>query len=130
MKALKKILVIDDDEDVLKIIEYCLSSISQFELKCVLSGEEGIQAALEMNPDLILLDVMMPKMDGTATLQAIRLIPKLQLTPVIFITAKAQKKEIEDYLKLGAADVIIKPFDPLMLSQTILQIWEKNQKEP
>jgi two-component system OmpR family response regulator len=128
LRTLKKILVIDDDEDVLKIVQYCLASISQVELKCALSGEEGIQAALEMEPDLILLDMMMPTMDGMATLQAMQLIPKLQCIPVVFLTAKAQKKEIEQYMASGAVDVIVKPFDPLTLSQTVLQIWEKSQK--
>jgi CheY-like chemotaxis protein len=75
-------------------------------------------------PDLILLDVMMPRMDGIATLKALQLLPNLAHIPIIFLTAKAQKYEVEDYFKLGIADVIVKPFDPNTLGSAIVRIWE------
>lgn len=128
MKTLTKILVVDDDSDILMIVDYCLSMIPGIELGLVQSGEEAIEKALSMEPDLILLDVMMPQMDGVATLKALRLIPKFSKTPVYFLTARSQKKEIEEYLKIGADDVILKPFDPLTLSQIVIDKWEKSQQ--
>lgn len=124
---LKKILFIDDDEDIHVIVNMCLRDIPNIELQSAYGGEEGIKTAMEFHPDLILLDVMMPKMDGIATLNALKLIPSLAKTPVIFLTAKAQKDEIADYYKYGIIDVIIKPFDPSTLAATIIKIWEKSQ---
>ena len=117
-----KILVVDDDTDILMIIRYCLKSASDFELKCVISGQEAISIAMEMEPDLIILDVMMPEMDGVATLKAMKLIPKLAHIPIIFLTAKVKKEEIEEYFRLGICEVIIKPFDPLSLPATLRKI--------
>ena len=76
---------------------------------------------------MILLDVMMPGMDGIETLRALKLIPSLSHIPVAFLTAKAQKKEIEDYLRLGACEVIVKPFDPLTFPSQLQSVWEKCQ---
>lgn len=81
---------------------------------------------MEFQPDLILLDIMMPKMDGIATLQAIKLLPSFVDVPVVFLTARAQKSEIKEYFKYGVIDVIVKPFDPISLPQIIQQIWEKH----
>lgn len=77
-------------------------------------------------PDLILLDVMMPGMDGPATLSALHALPETTSTPVIFMTAKVQKIEIENYRKMGAIDVIPKPFDPMTLAQTVRDIWARH----
>jgi two-component system OmpR family response regulator len=79
------------------------------------SGKEGLSAAMEFKPDLILLDVMMPFMDGPTTLAQLREKPRTATIPVIFMTARAQSREIEHYQALGAAGVIAKPFDPMTL---------------
>lgn len=128
IKNLKKILFVDDDEDIHLIVRMCLQEIPDLDLQSALSGEEGIKIAMQFQPDLILLDVMMPIMDGISTLQALKLIPAFAKTPIIFLTAKAQKNEIEEYFKLGVFDVIVKPFDPLTFAQNIQQIWEKYQQ--
>lgn len=125
--GLKKILFIDDDEDIHLIVKLCFRDIAGLEFRSATSGEEGIRIAMDFLPDLILLDVMMPKMDGIATLQALKLLPKLSKTPVVFFTAKAQKAELEQYFKSGVEDVIVKPFDPMTLSKTVQAIWEKFQ---
>lgn len=122
-KTLSKLLVVDDDEDLLVIFKYCLVSLSDVEIKYAVSGEDAIRTALDFHPNLILLDVMMPRMDGISTLRVIKQLPSLSHIPVAFITAKAQEEEIIDYLNHGAIDVIVKPFDPLKLPDTILQIW-------
>jgi CheY-like chemotaxis protein len=126
---LKKILFVDDDEDVHLIIGFSLKQIPGVELRSATSGEEAIKIAMEFNPDLILLDVMMPKMDGIATLQAIKLLPSLAKIPVIFLTARAQHNEVEEYLKYGILDVIVKPFNPMTFGELVQQIWTKLHTE-
>ncbi len=122
-KELKKILFVDDDEDIHLIVKLSLHEIPNLEFRSAYSGEDAIKIAMEFLPDLILLDVMMPKMDGFATLQAIRLMPTLLNIPIIFLTARVQKAEIETYLKLGVLDVITKPFDPATFAPNILKLF-------
>lgn len=129
-KLLRKLLFVDDDEDTLIIAGYSLRNLKEVEVKYVRSGEEAIEVAVQFQPDLILLDVMMPKMDGIATLKAIRELPSIAHIPVIFFTAKVQKEEIVTYLRMGVIDVIVKPFDPLTLGSTIQKIWDKEQRRP
>lgn len=128
-KPLTKILFVDDDLDILTIAKYCLESLSGTTVKYLSSGEETIQEALIFHPDLILLDVMMPKMDGIATVNAMRLLPGLAHIPVVFITAKVQSEELTNYYKLGILDVIVKPFDPFTLTNSIQNIWDKYQEK-
>lgn len=120
---LKKMLVVDDDIDILKVAKFALKGFTETQIKFLNSGEEAVREALIFQPDLIILDVMMPKMDGVSTLQAIRLLPSLATVPIIFFTAKVRKDEIFNYQHLGVIDVIIKPFDPIALPKTILSIW-------
>ncbi len=88
------------------------------------SGREALSAAPQAQADLLLLDVMMPGMDGPTTLKALREIPATAQTPVIFMTAKVQAAEVASYKELGALEVIPKPFDPMELSAQIQRIWE------
>lgn len=125
-KDLKKILFIDDDADIQFIVKMSLEEIPGIELRFALSGEEGIKSAMEFNPDLILLDVMMPNMDGIGTLKALKLLPTLAKIPVVFVTARAQKDELEEYIEMGALDVIVKPFDPIMLPKIVQKIWNNH----
>lgn len=127
MKTLSKVLVIDDDEDILRIIQFCFEVMPEIQLICCTSAEEGIKKAIEFSPDLILLDVMMPVMDGIAALKAFRLMPKFEKTPIIFLTAKSQKNEIEDYFHMGVDNVIVKPFDPLTFPNDVKATWERYQ---
>jgi len=127
--SLTKLLLVDDDPDFLIIAKFCLENLQGVAIKYVSSGQEAIHESLIFKPDLILLDVMMPRMDGLTTLKAMRLIPALAHIPVVFFTAKVQKDEISTFLKAGAIDVITKPFDPQTISSNILAIWEKYVKE-
>lgn len=126
-KKLSKILIVDDDEDILIISKIAIKAIPDVTIFCASSGEDGVKMALEKSPDLILLDIMMPVMDGIATLKAMRLIPSTAKIPVVFFTARVNPKGVEEYLKLGAIDVIIKPFDPLELPNILCDIWDKYQ---
>lgn len=128
-QKLKKILFVDDDEDIHFIVKLCLTEMPGIELRSAISGEEAIKIAMEFNPDLILLDVMMPKMDGIATFKVLKQLPGLAQTPVIFLTANAQSDTLEKYRGYGILDVIVKPFDPMSFQDLIKQIWTKHLKE-
>ncbi|MFI0435416.1 MAG: response regulator [Parachlamydiaceae bacterium] len=128
-KELKKILYVDDEEDIHVIVRFCLEELPNLELRSVYSGEEAIKTAIEFQPDLILLDVMMPNMDGISTFQALKLMPSFAHVPIVFLTAKAQKNEIEEYFKYGAIDVILKPFDTNTFTQNVQSIWRRYQQQ-
>ena len=120
---LKKILYVEDEPDIQTVATMALQALGGFELECCSSGAEAVAKAPAFEPDVILLDVMMPDMDGPSTLQALRQLPGLALTPVIFMTAKVQAQEVAHYRALGALDVIHKPFDPMSIADQVRQIW-------
>jgi diguanylate cyclase (GGDEF)-like protein len=122
---LKRILMIEDEPDIQAIAQLALEALGGFQVRICGTGREGIQAAGAFDPDLILLDVMMPGMDGPSTLRALRTLPQTIVTPVIFMTAKVQPQEIAEYRAMGVLDVIAKPFDPMTLAENILAIWER-----
>ena len=121
--VLDKILYVEDDPDIQAIAVMVLESISGFTLIACSSGNDAVTKAAAFNPDLVLLDVMMPGMDGPETLQALRKLPELAKTPVVFMTAKVQPQEVQGYLELGAVAVIAKPFDPMTLADQLRDIW-------
>lgn len=122
---LTRILYVEDDQDIQAIAMMVLETISGFTLEPCSSGAEALQKAVAFKPDLVLLDVMMPGMDGPETLKGLRAFPELATTPVVFMTAKVQPQEVEDYLNLGAIGVIAKPFDPMTLAQELRAIWSR-----
>jgi len=121
--ALQRILLVEDDPDIQVIARLSLESVGGFTVSLCGSGREAIQTAPTFLPDLILLDVMMPDMDGLTTLQALRQITAIRTTPVIILSARVQTHEVEHYRALGALEVVAKPFDPMQLPTTIRQIW-------
>ena len=122
-KELKKILYVEDEADIQAVASIALEAVGGFELEICSSGEEALRKAEVFSPDLLLLDVMMPGMDGPTTLEKLREKPSLSETPAIFMTAKVQNNEIEHFKKVGALDVIPKPFDPMKLAEQIEKIW-------
>lgn len=127
-RPLTKLILADDDEDTLIIAKYCLEDLKDVTVKYVTSGEATVEEALKFNPDLMLIDVMMPKMDGIATLKAVRLLPSISHIPIVFFTAKVQKQELSKFVEMGAFDIITKPFDPLTFANRVLNIWDKYQE--
>ena len=123
-RELRSILYVEDEADIQAVARLALEAVGGFSVTICSSGAEAVERAPEVRPDLILLDVMMPGMDGVNTLRALRKIPEMAATPVIFITAKAQQSEIRHFRELGALDVIAKPFDPMALSDQIREIYE------
>ena len=122
--ALDKIMLVEDEEDIRAVAELALEAVGGFTLKACHSGADALEKLDIFKPQLILLDVMMPTMDGPSTLRAIREKPGFEHTPAVFMTAKVQPDEVKGYLALGAVDVIPKPFDPMTLSDRIREIWE------
>ena len=122
-RKLEKILLVEDEQDIQTIASMALTSIGGFILEVCSSGKEALDRGRAFLPDLILLDVMMPEMDGPATLRALQEIPELKKTPVIFLTAKVQSREVEEYTSMGALGVISKPFDPMTLSENVKNIF-------
>ena len=123
MSALRRILYAEDEDDIRAIAEMALKAVGGFEVVACRSGREALDAAPGARADLILLDVMMPGLDGPSTLAQLRSLPATATTPVVFMTAKVQPAEVAHYRSLGALDVIAKPFDPMRLAADLLRIW-------
>lgn len=126
-KDLRSILYVEDEPDIREIAKIALEMVGGFSVVMCASGEEALKKAKGTTPDLLLLDVMMPGMDGPTTLKALRKLPELTDTPVIFMTAKVQPKEVDEYKAMGALDVIPKPFDPMALAHNLREIWNRTQ---
>ena len=124
-RPLQRILYVEDEPDIREVAALSLQAVGGFTVCLCGSGREALEQAEEFAPDLILLDVMMPEMDGPATLAALRRIDALSMIPVVFMTAKAQGSEVERYRSLGAAGVIAKPFEALELPDRLSAIWRK-----
>lgn len=122
-KTLARILYVEDEPDIRMVAQMALEAVGGFTVIACPSGSEALAAAPTAQADLLLLDVMMPGMDGPSTLKALRALPATADTPVIFMTAKVQAAEVAQYRELGAIDVIHKPFDPMELSAQISRIW-------
>ncbi len=120
---LRRILYVEDDADIRAVAELALETVGGFSVKSCSSGQEALLEGPDFEPELILLDVMMPDMDGPSTFRELRKIPALRATPVVFMTAKVQTEEVAFYRELGAVDVIPKPFDPMTLADQIREIW-------
>ena len=118
-----RVLIIDDEEDIRKIASLSLSKVGKMTVTVADSGAAGIVKAVEEKPDVILLDMMMPEMDGPATLRALRAQSDLQEIPVVFLTARDLKAELGEFRKLGVVGALSKPFDLMTLPaqvQTLL----------
>jgi CheY-like chemotaxis protein len=115
MTALR-ILHVDDESDIREVVEIALGFDPGFVTQSCGSGQEALAVALDWLPDIILLDVMMPMMDGPATLLRLRENQRTATIPVVFMTARAQTRELDRFLALGAVGVIPKPFDPMTLA--------------
>lgn len=120
-----KILYAEDEEDIRTIAKIALEDIGGFTVKYCKNGKEALEAIDEFQPDLLLLDVMMPEMDGPTTLEKLRDKPQFKNIPAIFMTAKIQPNEIIHYQGMGVVDVITKPFDPMKLADSIRITWDK-----
>ncbi|KAB2314571.1 response regulator [Betaproteobacteria bacterium SCN2] len=118
---LERVLCTEDDPDIQAVARLALELVGGFQVMICGSGAEALEKAADFAPDLILLDVMMPGMDGPSTLRALRANAATANIPVLFLTAKVQPAEADLYRSLGALGVIAKPFDPMSLANQIRQ---------
>jgi two-component system, OmpR family, response regulator len=121
--ALQTVLYVDDEPDIRQIVLLTLSLTKGLMVHIGESGEQALELARELEPDLLLLDVMMPGLDGPATLKRMREDPATAHIPVIFMTAKAMPQEVAKFRRMGATGVIGKPFDPMQLSKQVFALW-------
>ncbi len=121
--ALERIMYVEDEPDIQAVAKMALEMVGGFKVQVCGSGQEALVAVRDFAPDLVLLDVMMPGMDGPSTLARLRADPATAAIPVIFLTAKVQPPEVVRYQSLGALDVIAKPFDPMTLAAQVQRIW-------
>lgn len=129
-RPLAKVLCIDDDVDILAIARVALEVLGGLTIATCSSGHEGVGRAEAWRPDLILLDVMMPQLDGPSTLGLLqKSLSAASRTPVVFMTARVERSEIDEYLNLGAVAVISKPFDPVTLASDLQTIWRRINSE-
>lgn len=122
--VLQRVLYVEDDADIRTIASMALEVVGGLTLQACASGAEALQVADAFAPQLLLLDVMMPGMDGPTTLARLRERASTRDVPVIFMTAKVQAAEVEHYKALGALGVITKPFDPMALAGQVQALWQ------
>jgi CheY-like chemotaxis protein len=123
-EELQRVMCVEDDPDIRLIVEFSLATLGGYEVCMCPEGQTALDQAPGFKPDLVLLDVMMPGLNGPETLAALRQLPCMKGVPVVFMTAKAMPNEVEDLLQHGATGVIVKPFDPVRLPQDIRIYWE------
>jgi len=120
---LSKILYVEDERDIAQVARLALETVGGFVLEECENGRVALEKGPAFQPDLVLMDVMMPEMDGPTALIEMRKTEELKDVPVIFMTAKVQPAEIAEYKEMGAVDVIPKPFDPMTLAEQVKQVW-------
>lgn len=125
----KHILVVEDEEDILELIRYNLSK-EGFKVTCANSGELGLSTARQLKPDLMLLDLMLPGIDGFDVCRALRSEPETRSLPIIMITAKGEEPDMVTGLELGADDYVVKPFSPRVLLARIKSVLRRHQEGP
>lgn len=123
MSELERVLFVDDDPAIRDLIDVALTTVGGLTARGFASGEEAVAAAEAFDPQLLLLDVMMPDMDGPMTMAALKSLDGLCRAPAVFLTAKVHGKEVERLMGLGAVKVLAKPFDPMTLADDLRAIW-------
>lgn len=119
---MRRILLVEDEDDIREVAQACLELTRGWEVLTASSGIEGVDVAIARRPDAILLDVMMPDLDGPGTLIELRANDATRHIPVIFLTAKVHPDDRSRFLDLGAQGVLAKPFDPMTLGDTVANI--------
>ncbi len=127
MVDLTTVMYVDDEPDIRAVVEMSLEMVAGLKVAVCASGQEALDRVAGVAPQLVLLDVMMPGLDGPGTLARLRERPELSHIPVVFLTAKVQPSEVARLRDLGAADVIAKPFDPMTLGDQVKAVWKRIQ---
>ena len=120
---LRRILFVEDDPDIQAVARMALEAVGGFTVLACASGSEALSRLDDFAPDLVLLDVVMPGLDGPATLAALRQIPACRDLPVVFMTSRIDAQDVAAYRDMGVRDVIAKPFDPIALPDQVYSVW-------
>lgn len=123
--VLTRVMMVEDEPDIQLVARVALETVGGLTVEICSSGKEALERAPAWNPELILMDVMMPGMDGPSTLKELRAREATKSIPIIFMTAKVQPQEVANFKAIGALGVIPKPFDPMTLASTVRSLWEK-----
>ena len=124
-RPLTRICYVEDDEDIQRIVRMSLERVGKMTVAVVSDPTQALQAFAEFRPDLVMLDWMMPVLDGPALFKQMKLRPETSALPVVFITARASQRDLDELKQLGAAGTISKPFSPKDLPEQLRQIWAK-----
>ena len=127
---MRRILIIDDEDDIREVAALSLEATAGWETLTANSGAKGIEVAIAQQPDAILMDVMMPGVDGPTTFREMQQIPTIAQIPVLLLTAKVQGVDKRRFAGLGVAAVLFKPFDPLTLAEQIAEALHWNSEPP
>ena len=122
--TLQRVLIADDEPDILEISRIALESVGGFEVLVCSSGEELLEQISAFQPDLVIVDVLMPDMTGPEVFEEIRRRPEFDEVPVIYLTGVIQEEELDGLRKAGVADIVLKPFDPMTLADRINGVWK------
>lgn len=125
MNALQHVLCVEDEPDIRLIAQLALETVGGLQVSLCAAGTDAVDVASSEHPDLVVLDVVMPGLDGPGTLQALRADPRTRHLPVVFMTAKVQPAEVAQLMALGALAVVAKPFDPMTLAEQLREIWSR-----
>ncbi len=120
--GIKRILIIDDEDDIREVAQLTLEAVGGWQVFTADSGRAGLEKAEVEQPDAILLDVMMPEMDGIATFNKLKANPHTQNIPVILLTAKVQSSDHRRFAELGITGIVPKPFDPMSLTEQVAEV--------
>ncbi|MBU2867747.1 response regulator [Pacificibacter marinus] len=127
MKALQNIMHVEDDPDIREITRMSLELVGGFNVQQFSCGQDALDWDPDVTPDMVLLDVMMPVMDGVETLKQLRKRDRFADVPIVFVTAKASRADFGQLRELGAKGIILKPFEPMELPAELLKIWDDCQ---
>ena len=125
--TLDRILYVEDDADIREIVRMSLEMVGKYQVAACGSCADALSIVDDFEPDLLLLDVMMPDVDGPGTLERLRKRQAASDAPAIFLTASVQAEEMARYAGMGVVDVIIKPFDPMRLPAQIEETWHQHR---
>ena len=122
-RALHHVLIVDDDIDILSIAKMSLEMLGEYQVSTFSCSTEALVKASDLDPDVIVLDVTMPEIDGVTLMHMMKENPKLACVPFIFMTARVSPHEVRDYMREGAAGIIPKPFDPMAIDKAVHDIF-------
>ncbi|MDD3287740.1 MAG: response regulator [Alphaproteobacteria bacterium] len=128
-RSLNHVVCIDDEKDILEIVRLCLETFGKLKVTTFTSGAQALLEIEKLKPDIILIDWLMPEMSGSEVFNALIQKEVFRETPIVFMTARVQPSEVDEYLKLGVAGVIPKPFDPMQIADLVKEIWEQCNNE-